>query len=70
MFWWFERAGHYLRCEVRFPPTGGGELVVTPPDGAERIEVFSDSEALTTRQDALQRELVEDGWTGPHGWNL
>ena len=69
MFWWFERGGQYLRYETR--ETGGGyELRVIKPDGSELVENFTDSADLTRRQLAFERDLVHEGWTGPHGWNL
>ena len=70
MFWWFERNGAYLRCEAVNAPDGGYELRVHNPDGSERVERFLDSAQLTRRQRAVEAELMADGWTGPHGWNL
>lgn len=70
MFWWFERTGQYLRYESRQQPHGGYELRVINPDGTERVERFEDSSDLSRRQQAFERELVDDGWNGPHGWNL
>ena len=70
MFWWFERRGQYLRYEVRDLPDGGYELRVIDADGRERAELFDDSSELTKRQLDFEKELLEEGWTGPHGWNL
>lgn len=69
MFWWFERRGEYLRYEAR-EVKGGYELCVIAPDGTERVEHFTDSSELAKRQLEFEHELSEDGWTGPHGWNL
>ena len=69
MFWWFEQAGRYVRCEIRFVPDGYA-FVVTGPDGVERVEEFNDSQELSKRQVALERELAGKGWNGPHGWNI
>jgi len=69
VFWWFEQSGKYVRCEIRFAPDGYA-FVVTDPDGVERVEVFNDSQTLSKRQAALERELAGKGWTGPHGWNI
>jgi len=69
VFWWFEQAGRYVRCEIRFV-SDGYAFVVTGPDGVERIEEFNDSQQLSKRQAALERELAGKGWTGPHGWNI
>ena len=46
------------------------ELTILLADGSERVERFSDQDALAERQVALQQELEGEGWTGPHGWNL
>ena len=70
VFWWFERRGQYLRYEVRDLPDGGYELRVIDADGRERAELFDDSSELTKRQLDFEKELLEEGWTGPHGWNL
>ena len=70
MFWWFERRGEFLRYEARDLPAGGFELRVINPDGTEHVENFSDSGDLARRQVTFEHDLVSDGWTGPHGWNL
>jgi hypothetical protein len=70
VFWWFERGGQFLRYEVNGVPEGGYVLRVVDPDGAEHAERFTDSSDLSKRQVDFERELVSNGWTGPHGWNL
>ena len=70
MFWWFERGGRYLRCETRFVRSDRYEFVTTMPDGIERVEQFTKSDAMAERQTAIQRELEAEGWSGPHGWNI
>lgn len=70
MFWWFERRGQFVRYEVRYLSEGGYELRVVDTEGRERAERFDDSEELTKRQVDFEKELLADGWTGPHGWNL
>ena len=50
MFWWFERSGRYVRCETRFIAKGSYEFVITQPDGTERVEHFTDAEAMTRRR--------------------
>lgn len=67
MVWFYERHGRFLRCESRPAADGGYELIVTEPDGAERIERFDDSSELAHRQAELEEALVAEGWTGPHG---
>ena len=70
MFQWFERGGEFLRYESREVSKGAYQLVVVMADGSERVENFADSAELKNRQVALERELEEAGWSGPHGWNL
>ena len=71
MFWWFERNGTYLRCEVVPAQTAGGfELRMVHPDGTERVERFSDSLSLADRQRSVIDETIRAGWNGPHGWNV
>ena len=70
VFCWFEQRGAYLRCEARTLADGCYEFRVTDPEGTEHIEVFSDGRALAKRQGDFQREVVNAGWAGPHGWNL
>ena len=50
MFWWFERGGHYLRCEAQQTTAGRFELRIIGPDGAEQVEHFTDSRDLGKRQ--------------------
>ena len=69
MFCWFEREGKYLRYESR-EVAGGYELRFFDPDGAERVEKFTDPTQLNERQIDFERQLSTEGWTGPHGWNL
>jgi CheY-like chemotaxis protein len=66
VFWWFEEAGSYLQCETRFVRSDRYEFVTTTPDGLERVEQFTASDAMVERQGALQRQLHAEGWTGPH----
>jgi hypothetical protein len=70
MFWWFERGGAYIRCEAQPAATGGYELRIVGPDGAERVEHFADSRELSKRQHDVMDEITSDGWNGPHGWIL
>jgi len=70
MFTWFRRNAEFIGYEARQTSTRSYELVIRQADGSERIEAFSDQQALLNRQLELQRELEAEGWTGPHGWNL
>jgi hypothetical protein len=70
VFWWFERAGRYMRCAAQAVAGDGYELRISRPDGSEQIERFAGSADLTKRQASLETEFLADGWTGPHGWNI
>lgn len=70
MFTWFKRDAEFLGYEARQISKDLYELVVRLADGTEQVERFDGQAALTARQVALQRELEQDGWTGPHGWNM
>ncbi len=66
VIWFYERKGEHLRCEIRQQVEGDRfALVVTLPDGSERIEVFDDSFALNRRSLELEKKLSQKGWTGP-----
>ncbi len=67
MIWFFEKRGTYVRCETRKTDDGAYELLITEPDGTERIERFEDSGELARRQVELEQGYAADGWTGPHG---
>ena len=66
MIWFYERQGEHLRCEIRQQIEGDKfALVVTLPDGAERVETFDDSYALNRRSVELEKMLRDKGWNGP-----
>ncbi len=66
MIWVFERAREQLRCEIRRETAGQGfELIVTNPDGSQRMERFGETSALIKRSLDLQMELIEAGWRAP-----
>jgi len=70
VFWWFTRGDQFLRYESRKLSADSYELVVVTPDGTEQREHFTDETALKDRQIALTTGLEDEGWSGPHGWNL
>jgi hypothetical protein len=70
MFWWFKRGDDFVRYEARRGESGAYELCFVNVDGTERVESFDDEQALVDRQRALESSLNDQGWTGPHGWNL
>lgn len=66
MIWFYQRRGEHLRCEIRTQVEGDRyALVVTMPDGTERVEIFEDSSALNRRSLELERQFQRDGWGGP-----
>ena len=68
MLWIFERQDQRLRCEIRHESGGPGyELIITSPDGSERMERFDETAALIKRSLDLQRDLIEAGWRAPRG---
>ncbi len=62
MFWFFQREKEELRYEIRQNTDGLYELIITYPDGMERIERFETSAELTKRSLELNRSLQQDGW--------
>ena len=66
MLWIFERKGEQMRCEIRREGVGAGyEMIVTSPDGSQRMERFEETNDLIKRTLDLQRELLESGWRQP-----
>jgi hypothetical protein len=67
MIWFFERKGSHVRCEVRAQTEGDRcDLVITEPNGTERLESFTNSDDLNRRAQALGQAWEKEGWTGPH----
>ena len=68
MLWVFERKDEQMRCEIRREGAGPGyEMIVTNPDGSQRMERFDETSALIKRTLEFQRELLESGWRQPTG---
>jgi hypothetical protein len=66
VIWFYERKGEHLRCEIRQQVEGDRfALVVTLPDGTERVEHFDDSATLNRRSVELEQMLRTKGWNGP-----
>jgi hypothetical protein len=63
----FEQGGKFVRCETRDRADGGYELSIEWPDGATRVEQFSNAAALDDRLMQLQRSFLSEGWFGPYG---
>jgi len=50
MLWIFERKGEQMRCEIRREGAGiGYEIIVTSPDGSQRMERFGETTDLIKR---------------------
>jgi hypothetical protein len=66
VIWFYERQGEHLRCEIRQQLEGDRfALVVTLPDGSERVELFEDSTMLNRRSVELEQIFRSKGWDGP-----
>jgi hypothetical protein len=68
MFYFFERASEYVRCELR--PTAKGQavdLLITESHQPERVERFADATAAAERWRELKLRFLQDGWSGPFG---
>jgi hypothetical protein len=66
MLWIFERKGEQMRCEIRREGVGAGyEMVLTAPDGSQRMERFDETNDLIKRTLDLQLDLLESGWRQP-----
>lgn len=63
MIWFFTHDAAQVDIEVqRGMRAGTYVLVVTQPNGAERVERFDRPDRLVTRVLSVQRELLEEGW--------
>lgn len=66
MVWFYEREGGLLQYEVRRADQDGGyELVITLPDGSERIGRFQRPTELIEESLRTQRTLMNSGWRPP-----
>ncbi len=63
MIWFFTRGTARIDVEVRKGTEPGAyTLVVTYPDGAERIEQFATAARLVTRALTIHQRLIDEGW--------
>jgi hypothetical protein len=66
VFYFFKRGNDTVRCEVRADSGGTGyEIVITDPDGTERVEQFTTSEQVHDRWLELHKRFEDEGWWGP-----
>jgi hypothetical protein len=66
VIFFFEQEGRYTRCEVLPLADGASELIVTPPEGNQTVEILTGSD-VTRRISELQESLLQAGWWGPVG---
>ena len=67
MFYFFQRGPEFVRCEISGDAASGYRVIVTEPDGQERVETFASSDAAHSRWLAIQEQFKTEGWWGPHG---
>ena len=67
MFYFFQRGPEFVRCEISGDEAAGYRVVITDPDGEERTEMFTNSDAAHARWLEVQENFKSDGWWGPHG---
>ena len=66
MFYFFQRGTETVQCEVRAAVDGPGyEILITEPNGEERLEVFATSEQVHSRWMELHKRFSDEGWWGP-----
>lgn len=66
VFYFFKRGSETVQCEVRSEPDGPGyEIVITEPNGVQRIERFATSELVHDRWVELHKRFELEGWWGP-----
>jgi hypothetical protein len=63
MFWFFEKDGERLQCEIRPSSHAAGfELELTSPSGQKQLEHVDDATELALRWHELEARLKRDGW--------
>ena len=63
VIWFFDREGERLRYEIcRDDESGAYVVVVTAPDGSERIERLDKPTQLIERSTEEMRQLHDEGW--------
>ena len=63
MFWFFEKDGESLQCEIRPSSNAAGfELEVTASDGQKRLDHADDANVLALRLMELEQQLKREGW--------
>ena len=67
VFYFFKRGPDFVRCEISGDQASGYRVIVTQPDGTERLETFTTSDAAHARFLEIEEQLKSEGWWGPHG---
>lgn len=67
MFYFFQRDGDFVRCEINGDDESGYRVTITEPGGSERDEIYPSSDAAHARWLELQEQYKSEGWWGPHG---
>ena len=67
MFYFFKRGPDFVRCEISGDEASGYRIVITEPNGEERVERAATSDAAHAKWLEIQERLRSDGWWGPHG---
>jgi len=70
MLWFFERQGRQARLEVLFLNAYHYEMRFVDEDGIERVEQFTNADAVAERQIQIQESLAGQGWTHTGSWKL
>ncbi len=66
MFYFFQRGADTVQCEVRSAEVGTGyEILITEPDGSERLERYASAEQVHGRWLELHKRFEHEGWWGP-----
>ena len=71
MVYFFEKSQRYLQYEIQETDIKDMFAIVeTHPDGFSRREYVTGNDELQTRWRAIERELRQNGWRGPHGRSM
>jgi hypothetical protein len=63
MFWFFEKNGERLQCEIRPSVSAAGfELEITKSNGEKELQHTDDADALALRWHELEVNLRLNGW--------
>lgn len=63
MFWFFEKDGERLQCEIRPSSHAAGfELEILAADGQKTIEHADDPKQLAVRWLEIEERLKREGW--------